>query len=151
MSRYISDIFKRMLKKATETNNILLADDPRVYKLATFIFSVGIFVAGTINLSSKVNETIADLKLLGSRIDSKFDVFDAKIDSKFTANDTKMDAKFSSMDAKFSSMDAKFTAIDAKMDKQFSTIMAFIAVGRLPGGFSEKIEAAPSPDAVSSP
>ena len=52
---------------------------------------------------------------------------------------------------KFSSMDAKFTAIDAKMDKQFSTIMAFIAVGRLPGGFSEKIEAAPSPDAVSSP
>lgn len=144
MSRYISDIFKRMLKKATETNNILLADDPRVYKLATFIFSVGIFVTGTINLSSKVNETIADLKLLGSRIDSKFDVFDAKIDSKFTANDTKMDAKFSSMDA-------KFTAIDAKMDKQFSTIMAFIAVGRLPGGFSEKIEAAPSPDAVSSP
>ena len=140
MSRYISDIFKRMLKKATETNNILLADDPKVYKLATFIFSVGIFVAGTINLSSKVNETIADLKLLGSRIDSKFDV-----------NDTKMDAKFSSMDAKFSSMDAKFTAIDAKMDKQFSTIMAFIAVGRLPGGFSETIEAAPSPDAVSSP
>ena len=101
-------------------------------------------ITGTINLSSKVNETIADLKLLGSRIDSKFDVFDAKINSKFTANDTKMDAKFSSMDA-------KFTAIDAKMDKQFSTIMAFIAVGRLPGEFSETIEAAPSPDAVSSP
>ena len=133
MSRFISERIARWLKQTAGNNNLMLVDDPRVYKLVTLIFSVGIFVAGTINLSSKVNETSADLKQLGSRIDAKFDAFDAK----FTASDAKMDAKF--------------TASDAKMDKQFSTIMAFIAIGRLPGEFLEKIEATPSPDTLSTP
>ncbi len=56
-----------------------------------------------------------------------------------------MDTKIDRLDAK---MDRQFEKMDTKMDRQFSTIMAFVALGRLPGGFSEKTDVQSADDGV---
>lgn len=75
------------------------------------VFAGGIVVSCGYHLDQKVGENSKDIKHL-----------DAKID--------KLDAN----------MDAKIDKLDAKLDQQFSTIMTFIAMGRLPDSFNEKVE-----------
>lgn len=102
-------------KKSVSFDNIWsFLSDNRVQKLIASVFAGGIVASSAYHLDKKVGENSNDLK--------------------------QMDAKIDRLDSK---MDAKMDRLDAKMDQQFTTIMMFTAIGRLPNSFIEKIETPP--------
>jgi outer membrane murein-binding lipoprotein Lpp len=118
-----------------------LMTDRRIQKIKGGIFFGGIIVASAYHFEKKVNQNFEEIKDLKEEMRQ----LDAKVDRQFSTLDAKIDRQFSTLDA-------KIATLDAKMDRQFATIMAFTALGRLPGGFSDvpvPPEAKQSADVVS--